>query len=49
MARSSDSTAARPREYLFDNCKALLILLVVIGHFVEPSSEFQDNPPLLRY
>ncbi|HIV13728.1 MAG TPA: acyltransferase family protein [Candidatus Pullilachnospira stercoravium] len=46
MARSSDSTAARPREYLFDNCKALLILLVVIGHFVEPSSEFQDNPLL---
>lgn len=29
------------RDYLFDNCKAVLILLVVIGHFIEPS--YQDN------
>ena len=27
------------REYLFDNYKVLLILLVVIGHFIEPSTE----------
>lgn len=31
----------RTRDYLFDNCKALLILLVVIGHFIEPS--YKDN------
>ena len=24
------------REYLFDNYKVLLIILVVIGHFIEP-------------
>ena len=29
------------RDYLFDNCKAFLILLVVMGHFMEPS--YQDN------
>ena len=27
------------REYLFDNYKVLLILLVVIGHFIEPSND----------
>lgn len=32
------------REYLFDNYKALLILLVVCGHFIEPSSEYDQNP-----
>lgn len=31
----------KSRDYLFDNCKAWLILLVVIGHFIEPS--YQDN------
>ena len=30
------------REYLFDNYKVLLILLVVIGHFIEPSND--QNP-----
>lgn len=30
------------REYLFDNYKVLLILLVVIGHFIEPS--YDQNP-----
>lgn len=29
------------RDYLFDNYKAFLILLVVIGHFIEPS--YKDN------
>lgn len=43
-ANTSGPGTARPREYLFDNCKALLILLVVIGHFVEPSSEYSVNP-----
>lgn len=43
-ANTSGPGPAHPREYLFDNCKALLILLVVIGHFVEPSSEYSANP-----
>ncbi|MBS6196094.1 MAG: acyltransferase family protein [Clostridiales bacterium] len=30
------------REYLFDNYKVLLIVLVVIGHFIEPS--YDQNP-----
>lgn len=30
------------REYLFDNYKVLLIALVVIGHFIEPS--YDQNP-----
>lgn len=29
-------TAFKQRDYLFDNYKVLLILLVVIGHFIEP-------------
>ena len=32
------------REYLFDNYKVLLILLVVIGHFIDPCCE--QNPYL---
>ncbi len=36
--------AAKPRDYLFDNYKAFLIFLVVVGHFIEPSS---DNTLLL--
>lgn len=32
------------REYLFDNYKVLLILLVVIGHFIDPCCE--KNPYL---
>lgn len=32
----------RKREYLFDNYKVLLIILVVIGHFIEPC--YDQNP-----
>lgn len=32
----------RQREYLFDNYKVLLIVLVVIGHFIEPC--YDQNP-----
>ncbi len=32
----------RKREYLFDNYKVLLIVLVVIGHFIEPC--YDQNP-----
>ncbi|MGI6011160.1 MAG: acyltransferase family protein [Ruminococcus sp.] len=32
-------TEQKPRDYLFDNYKALLILLVVIGHVIEAASE----------
>lgn len=35
------ASCSKHRDYLFDNCKALLILLVVMGHFMEPS--YQDN------
>lgn len=35
---------AEKREYLFDNYKVLLIVLVVIGHFIEPCD---DNNPYL--
>ena len=36
------AVSGHQREYLFDNYKVLLILLVVIGHFIEPSNE--QNP-----
>lgn len=36
------STGNGQREYLFDNYKVLLIVLVVIGHFIEPS--YEQNP-----
>lgn len=32
-------TEQKPRDYLFDNYKALLILLVVTGHIIEAASE----------
>ena len=32
----------KQREYLFDNYKVLLIVLVVIGHFIEPC--YDQNP-----
>lgn len=32
------TTAQKPRDYLFDNYKVLLIFLVVAGHFVGPST-----------
>ena len=31
----------KQRDYLFDNYKAFLIVLVVVGHFIEVASE--DN------
>ncbi len=31
------SNQTKQRDYLFDNYKALLIILVVIGHFIEPA------------
>lgn len=34
----------KQREYLFDNYKVFLIVLVVIGHFIEPS--YDQNPYL---
>ena len=33
------AVSGHQREYLFDNYKVLLILLVVIGHFIEPSND----------
>lgn len=39
---NTDSTAKAGREYLFDNYKVLLIILVVISHFIEPS--YDQNP-----
>lgn len=36
------SPAHDKREYLFDNYKVLLIVLVVVGHFIEPS--YDQNP-----
>lgn len=41
MEKMSVSTKDH-REYLFDNYKVLLILLVVIGHFIEPN--YDQNP-----
>lgn len=32
----------KQREYLFDNYKVFLIILVVIGHFIEPC--YDQNP-----
>ena len=32
----------RQRDYLFDNYKVLLIILVIIGHFTEPSYRNND-------
>ena len=32
------SSTTKPRDYLFDNCKAFLILMVVLGHFTEGTS-----------
>lgn len=33
---NSGTAPAKQRDYLFDNYKALLIVLVVMGHFIEP-------------
>lgn len=37
----SKTSTGESRDYLFDNCKVLLITLVVIGHFIEPC--YQNN------
>lgn len=39
---NATAVSGHQREYLFDNYKVLLILLVVIGHFIEPSND--QNP-----
>lgn len=36
------SETTKPRDYLFDNCKAFLILMVVLGHFTEGSYQQTD-------
>ena len=36
------SPTTKPRDYLFDNCKAFLILMVVLGHFTEGSYQHTD-------
>lgn len=41
----STKNSLKQRDYLFDNCKTLLIILVVIGHFIEPST---GNTEFLR-
>ena len=33
---------AKERDYLFDNYKALLVFLVVVGHFIEPCYKNND-------
>ncbi len=40
--QSSCTTATKTRDYLFDNYKVLLILLVVMGHFIEPCYRHND-------
>ncbi|NCB91302.1 MAG: hypothetical protein EOM40_01825 [Clostridia bacterium] len=40
--KQPDAVPADNREYLFDNYKVLLIILVVIGHFIEPN--YDQNP-----
>lgn len=39
----------KKRDYLFDNCKVLLILLVVIGHFIEPCYKNSDFLYVLKW
>ena len=36
----------KQRDYLFDNFKAILIILVVLGHFLEPN--YRNNPMLFE-
>lgn len=38
--------STKSRNYFLDNYKALLIVLVVTGHFIEPCS---DNHPILQF
>lgn len=39
----------RQRDYLFDNYKVLLIILVIIGHFTEPSYHNNDFLYILKW
>lgn len=39
----------KSRDYLFDNYKALLIFLVVVGHFVGPSTKCNDFLLVLKW
>lgn len=43
------SNSIRARDYLFDNYKALLIILVVIGHFTQPCYENNTFLYILKY
>ena len=38
------STTTKSRDYLFDNYKAFLVVLVVLGHFIEPC--YRNNSAL---
>lgn len=40
---------AKSRDYLFDNYKALLIFLVVVGHFTGPSTKCNDFLLVLKW
>lgn len=40
---------AKQRDYLFDNYKAFLILLVVIGHFIEPCYKNNEFLNILKW
>lgn len=44
MEQGDTEIVPKKREYLFDNYKALLILLVVVSHFIEPN--YKNNPIL---
>lgn len=43
------TASQKSRDYLFDNCKVLLILLVVIGHFIEPSYQNSEFLSVLKW
>ena len=38
-----NSKLTEKRDYLFDNLKALMLFLVVIGHILDPYIERQDR------
>lgn len=42
-------SSVKTRDYFFDNYKALLIVLVVIGHFIEPSYEHNSFLYVLKW
>ena len=41
--------STKSRNYFLDNYKALLIVLVVIGHFIEPCYENNDFLTILKW